>query len=150
MRFKVHIIFSYHNFYIIQAFYIVLTVSLEVENKKVLLIAMKYFFANLIYSCWLQCSLSFGILYQPFYWRLHEPWFYALIILFCVEHWFYISYNILFQSMSKHGLDYKWMLRLQLMRFHLMPCLAAPWLKFPTYRKNLRIFHPSGSCYRWA
>ena len=51
-----------------------------------------------------------------------------------------ISFVIfLFQSMLKHGLNYRWILRLQLMRFRLKPCLAAPWLKFPTYWKSLRI-----------
>ena len=50
----------------------------------------------------------------------------------------------LFQSMSKHGLNYRWILRLQLMRFRLKPCLAAPWLKFPTYWKSLRILSWSG------
>ena len=30
--------------------------------------------------------------------------------------------------------------------FILMPCLAAPWLKFPTTRKSLWTFHPCGSC----
>ena len=64
------------------------------------------------------------------FWQFID-WYWTASLLSCIANSFLQS-NLFNQCQNK-ALYYRWMLRLQLMRFHLKPCLAAPWLKFPSF-----------------